>query len=437
MAFSITRPLSRGAALAACMAAILISACDNARPQQAHSWVPANSVSVSPFVIGTNVRIVTDDGRRYDPAFGDLLTAVAGEGYSSVRFEWGLAGVERRPGSGDISGRLANSSPVRPLVILTGGGSARFTGGMPLTEQDIAAYRDFAIQSADAFGPEPIFEVWNEWNLKTRLRPAGEVSTYIDLARTTYQALKTQNKDAVVLVGVLGNEIGSGPFQQDRLAWLESAISQGLLETSDGLSIHLYNNCDQYRSASVADMLWRVEQTHQMILKKIGKSHPIYITEVGWPSRPSPASKCGYSPEDSATHAARFLLATSAMPDVRGVWLYEYSDRAAAEGLEGHFGLRTSHGENKAPACDLLKIKEIIRSSTRRSLNVTDGVYYFQGSNDRDQWDIYWSETESESEPKAQPLPQGAQEVSEVCGTGRPLRDRAEVTGNHLIIKLR
>jgi hypothetical protein len=435
MDFPIGRSLSKRLPLFTCLAALMVSACNNAQSQQAHSWAPARSESASPFVIGTNVRIVTDDGKRYDPAFGGLLPAVAREGYSSVRFEWGLAGVERRPGSGDISGRFAGSSPVRPLVILTGGGSARFAGGMPLTEQDIATYRDFAVQSADAFGPEPIFEVWNEWNLKTRLRPAGEVSTYIDLARTTYQALKARNANAVVLVGALGNDIGSGPFRQDRLAWLESAIAQGLLETSDGLSIHLYNNCDQYRSASVADMLWRVDQAHRMILKKMGKSHPIYITEVGWPTRPSMMSKCGYSPEESAMHAARFLLATSAMPHVRGVWLYEYSDRAAAEGLEGHFGLRTSRWESKAPACDLLKIKDIIRSSTRRSLEVTDGVYHFQGTNGQEQWDIYW--TEAETAPRTQPLPQGAQEVSEVCRTGRPLRDRAEVTGNPLVVKLR
>lgn len=433
MAFSIGRPLSRRLALAACFAAIMTSACDNARSQQANSWTPATSQSASPFLIGTNVRIIAEDAKRYDPAFGRLLSAVADQGYSSVRFEWGLAGIERLPGSKDVSGLFANASPVRPLVILTGGGSGRFAGGMPLSETDVATYRDFAIRSAGAFGPAPIFEIWNEWNLKTRLRPAGEVSSYIALARTTYHALKAQNRDAVVLVGALGNDVGTGPFRPDRLKWLESAISQGLLEASDGLSIHLYNNCGQYRSASVADMLWRIDQAHRMSLAKTGKSHPIYITEVGWPTRPSLTSNCGYSPEESATHTARLLLAASALPYVRGVWLYEYADRAAAAGLEGHFGLRSARGEAKAPACDLAKVKEIIRSSTRRSLDVTDGVYHFRGTNGRNQWDIYWSE----SGPKSWQLPRGAGKAGEVCRTdGRP-QDRREVTGNPLILELR
>lgn len=429
MAFSIKRPLSRRLAIVACFVAIL-SACEDARSQQTSSWTPRKTESASPFIVGTNIRILT--GRKYDPDLDKLIASVAGEAYSSVRFEWGLSAVETVPGSASVSGLFESSSPVQPLITLTGGGSRRFIGGMPLTEPDVTAFRNFATRSAKAFGPTPIFEIWNEWNLPTRMRPAGEVPSYIRVAKATYRALKATNKDAVVLVGAVGNDIGTGPFRPDRLKWLDAALSQGLLQTADGLSIHLYNNCGQYRAASLADMLWRIDYIHEMVLRKTGRSYPIYITEVGWPTSKSLVSKCGYPPQQSATQAARFLLAASAMPYVRGVWLYEYADRPRASGLEGQFGRKSANGEPKAQNCDLSGVVRIIRSSTRRSLEVVDGIYHFHGTDGRNGWDVYWSETG----PKSQPLSGGAQDISEVCSTSRRLQDRPDVTDNPLLLKL-
>lgn len=428
-AFSIAQTLPRRIAILAGLAAAILAACSNAQSQLTPTWTPAKTESRAPFIIGTNIRIWAADGKRRDPDLDTRMAAIARDGYSSVRFEWGLSAAESIADARDVSASFRAASPLRPLVILTGGGSHRFAGGMPLTKADVTTYRGFASRSALAFGPA-IFEIWNEWNLPTQLRPAGEISSYINLAGTTYRALKQADKDAIVLVGAVGNDIGSGPFRADRLKWLDAAISQGLLQNSDGLSIHLYNNCGRYRADPVADMLWRVAHIHEMIVEKTGSSHPLFITEVGWPTRSSPMANCGYSPEESTAQAARFLLAASALPYVRGVWLYEYADRPRAGGLEGHFGLKSTTGNSKAPTCDLSEVMRIIRSSTRRSLEVVGGVYHFSGSDGRNRWDAYWSESGSIS----QRLPDDARAVQEVCATGREPRGRFGITGNPVLV---
>lgn len=238
-----------------------------------------------------------------------------------------------------------NNIQARPLLILTGN-RRLIPEGQPSSVETRTAFAEYAAAAAHVLKEvNPIFEIWNEWNLAEKKSEGKEGSpeNYVELAKATYPEIKKIMPDGVVLAGAVGDDEG--------WRWTQRAVKLGLMRYADGLSVHVYNHCMKMRDRTGDEVIGRLEDLHKKL--KVMLPHqdiPIYLTEYGWPNMDG---KCGGVPEDrAAANMAQFLLAAPAYPWLKGAWHYELLDRGVdPENREHHFGQFRPDGTIKPSGC--------------------------------------------------------------------------------------
>lgn len=191
------------------------------------------------------------------------------------------------------------------------------------------------------------FEVWNEWNVvgmgNTPISEGrGNPDDYVSLLALAYKRIKDANPEAFVLGGAMG---GIGEIED----FLPRALSAGLLEHCDGLSVHPYffgapTRKDRLPENALPERISRLKAW--LSEYPDGDETPIYVTELGWPTY---EHQEGVSQEEQARNMVRSILVLALEPRVKGVWLYELRDSGTdTQEREHAYGLVERDGAPKA-----------------------------------------------------------------------------------------
>ncbi|TCP34086.1 hypothetical protein [Sphingomonas sp. BK235] len=267
--------------------------------------------------------------------------------------------------------RISGFMPVAGARPLFGFGGAPFplpSSGPPLTDDQMAQfarYVDTLVRMTQRY--DPIFEVWNEWNLRVgSVRPAARLTGegdpsdaraavhYAALSKVAVQAAKRANPDATVVVG----SVGIDPDWQ----WTQAIVRYGVLNGADGLSVHVYNNCVPTAQRTADEMLTRLQKLQALLRQQRGgKVTPIYVTEFGWATM---NAKCGISPQRQGFNYAHYILQSSTLPWLRGSWAYELKDEGQdPTAMEQNFGIFGNDDQPKPAACFIKQARAIVANA--------------------------------------------------------------------------
>ena len=286
----------------------------------------------------------------------------------------------------DLAYSLKNIK-AKPMVIL--GSHSRFLPeGQPHTEKSRRAYARYAKYTARILYEEnPIYEIWNEWDRGVfEDSSLGSAEAYLELVKSTVPEIRKVNEDNII--------IGGGAGGDNHWEWTRKAVSLGLMDYVDGLSIHPYNYCAKHPDNRTGTSVIRWVEVLQSYLKKItgGKAVPIYITEIGWPEGDD---KCTpFSEQEAADNVAQMLLEAPVFPWLKGIWFYELMDEGTDPGnREHHFGFYHLDKTPKPSACVAETVWDFIADTTsvKRSRKIQGLVRMSYTAPDKRQRIALWS----------------------------------------------
>lgn len=328
-------------------------------------------------IIGVGVHFGIGGEYGYSPQQSALI--LRSDAFDSVRDDLAWSLFRAGPAAGDttIQARepvklfdFLDQTQARPLLILGHPNPLVPDGQPPLTDVGRKSFADFAAKAVQTTAKRnPIYEIWNEWNMNAVLgRPflVGEgdpsdpraASYYSALAKQALAKIRSVAPKAQVLVGAVGMD--------PDWKWTMALVRSGALEGASGLSVHLYNHCEREVSDRSAEAAIRQISTLRQLLDSAGSNIPIYVTEVGWPTT---SKTCPISAQTAANNIAQFLLWTAATPWLKGAWIYEMKDQGPdPAALEDNFGLYDFAFAPKPAACLTREAIGIIKSASSMRL---------------------------------------------------------------------
>lgn len=309
---------------------------------------------------------------------------------------------------GRLSAQIKSGVGV-PLLILGTGHHLVPNSEPPTTDEARARFVNYVTAAARALANDrPIFELWNEYNLRARTESPFTVDNYVTLAQWAQPALKQAAPSAPFVVGALGDDPG--------WRWTDALLKTDLPRIADGMSIHIYNHCSAPVGRTAAEAIERLEMFHQRVAQATGNlNYPIYLSETGWPT---PTAKCGVSEQLSADNMAQIILwASTAGPWLKGIWLYELKDSGTKPGeLEDNFGIYHFDNSPKPASCAIRESWAFIRDSLKSARTTPmPGVVQIRSDNGSDTKVAIWSETPSKRFEVRFKNPEAAAEISYVC----------------------
>ncbi|MEB2845428.1 hypothetical protein GAO09_23180 [Rhizobiales bacterium RZME27] len=360
----------RTALLSACFG---VFACASSASAQSVTFEkPANKDFVAP-IIGANTHFGTVRVLGYKDAHKvrDQLTQIGATSYRDY-MPWQSFNF---PPSGPVlakSGRLMNFLPqagITPMINLGLANSGVKGGVPPISDSALELFEDYvgkAVELTQTY--DPIYEIWNEWNMyigtgKPQPRIMGEgskndprsASHYVRVAKVAVEKIRRVNPKAKIVVGAVGDDEDWG--------WAKAIVRDGVMDGADGLSVHLYNQCSANpHDRTAEEMIERVEKL-QADLKQVrgGTETPLYITEFGWPTS---RGNCGMPLNTSAYNFAQFILHSSAIPYIKGVWMHELKNISPDPvERESNYGLFSYEDEPKPAVCFMGAAAELVKSA--------------------------------------------------------------------------
>ncbi len=346
-----------------------------------------------------------------------------------------------------------------PLLILGYGHPRYDAGGQPRSAEAVRAYAGHAgWLVGETKQRVRMVELWNEWNLKAGAVPAGGAqggaAEYVRMAAAARQAVKAADPGVLVLVGGVGED-------HPDWRWMREALSLGLMDGADGVSLHLYNHCDT-GNVGADEMLRRLERLQGImsasrpaepavprgdlsspakpdLLKKprAGRDVPIYLTEVGWPVH---KGACEVSEDLAGVFTLRLLLEASLRDWLKGVWVYEAIDSGDDPANREHrFGLLRRDGSERVAGCAVREFGAVIAARPAQKIqqgNVTLAVYHEAGRSTVFVWDREGSRgarvrarTSAATVPTAMAAPPCQLKTGSVAALASQLELRAELDG--------
>ena len=368
--------MSRPRFVLACFSSVgfLLFATGSLYPQApapgAVTFAPQGDPAYRPQILGTTVHFgsVRPLGYTSVPRASDQLHQIGATSYRDgiawASFDFANPAVPRMAQKRRIMDFLPVAG-VRPLLILGTPPNEPAMQGAPFSDQQLAqfgAYVQGAVRLTQSY--RPMFEVWNEYNMRVGTqRPAAKLvgpgdpsdpraaSHYVVLARAAVTAAKAANPGVPVIVGAVGEDPGWG--------WTRAIVRGGALNGAAGLSVHLYNQCARPDQRTAPEMIARLEQL-QALLKgdRGGRETPMYVTEFGWPTG---SGRCEVSTGRQAYNLAHFILQSSALPWLRGAWIYELKDEGQdTSDFEQNFGVFGFDDQPKPAACFVREARAIV-----------------------------------------------------------------------------
>lgn len=134
------------------------------------------------------------------------------------------------------------------------------------TQQQINGFIAFVTACANRYKNKGyMYGFWNEPDVPNYYNSTA----YMNVVSQMYNAIKSQDSTAIVCFPELGGET----------TWFADVCSQGLLNYTDVVSIHLYSNKPE-------DLIDNVNKFKKIIKRYSDVDVPIYTTEYGWSSAP-------------------------------------------------------------------------------------------------------------------------------------------------------
>jgi hypothetical protein len=279
------------------------------------------------------------------------------------------------------------ASTVEPLLAL--GQSNRYydSGGQPKSDAAVAGFTRYADWVVSQTPLVQMVEVWNEWNINAGVSLSGgsqgDPVDYARLATATTRVLKASHPEVKVLVGSIAN---------DDWAWTSAAIQAGMLEDADGISVHLYNHCVSPQNVGADRAIAKADELRRLVDNAGKPGLPIYVTEFGWPNNIN--GDCPTTEQDTAVHAARFLLEASLRDWLAGVWFHEFQDGGTdLIDREQHYGLMRYDGTEKPAGCAVRTLAAMI-AKRPKSVTRVSGVTMARFANGTtDRWIVWASQS--------------------------------------------
>ena len=322
----------------------------------------AHAAGETPFVVGIGRSIHDSDGVTQ----AGVASALAWLGVGSVRLDAPWKMIETKPGQFAIPRWLddavetARARGVEPLLILAYG-HPLYGDDKPRTRAAIDAFSRYAAFVVAHFkGRVRLYDLWNEWDAHTGGTTEGSADDYVALARSAYPAIKSADRDAVVLSGGISS-LGLGR------GWVERFVALGGLGFVDAVSVHPYN-FDRRGADTPEDAIATLEHVHAALG---AAPKPIYVTEMGYPAY---TGKGGVSVQGAAIDLARFVLLASTRSYVAGVWWYCLRDQGQDSANKEHnFGVLDTAFAPK-PAGEALRAAALLIGETGRFRDESVGV---------------------------------------------------------------
>jgi hypothetical protein len=305
------------------------------------------------------VGLVSEDVFDGDAAYRDselARQARAGVGLLRQPFYWGL--VETSPGRFDFSKldsyvEAVTRHRIRLLPILFGtpdfGSSApppgrRSRGTYP--PKSPAAFARFAAAAGRRYGPGGSFwsehaglpampirswQVWNEPNLPQFWASGPDPAAYAKLLRPAAAAIRQADPGARVVSAGLSFSRHGIPFER----FLRALYAAGAGDWIDVVAVHPY-------APDATATVGLVERARRL-LRELGRSEPIWVTEFGWASGGPPSQftvdEAGQASRTEAT--IRALERRRAELGLAGIVYYNWHDRPPSADQPDFFGLNT------------------------------------------------------------------------------------------------
>lgn len=329
------------------------------------------------FLYGFCVHLGQGFNRIYDSSVDvDLKLSFLGATAMRDELSWDIrnaVSIQTLPQSMyKISQGLKNIK-ARPILILKG--DLKFIPERhPVSDESRAIYSAYAASAASVLEDvNPIFEIWNEWNLSTRkYSNPGLPEDYVALSKDAYMAIKKATSKNIVLVGAVADDAN--------WKWTSKAVGLGLMEYADGLSVHPYNYCASSAERTADNVIFLLKELHAKLENLLpGKDIPIYVSEIGWPDKDG---KCGgISEEEVSYNIAQLLLEAPTLSWLKGVLFYELLNQGAAnENREHNFGMYRLDGAMKQAGCAAKTVWDFISDTTEpkvfEPLSKTKMVWY-------------------------------------------------------------
>jgi hypothetical protein len=318
-------------------------------------WSCAENVSGLEF-FGVHIHAITP---TYLPATMPKQLALAKSiGSSMVRIEIPWAWIEaRQPGrsywTSDLVGELdsfldeAGARGIEVLAVVTGpspcwasSDPAKNCGTNLVWDfrsppANVDDYARFLVDLHDfAAGRIHYWEVWNEPNLDFFWKAPDPVA-YTSLLMAAYTALKAVDASAVVVAGALTGGGATPDLDADR--FLGAMLEAGADPFFDRFSVHPYTLGGPVLGEPPFPGLVDIVSGCRLALVNHGDSRPLWITEVGWPTGPSPITlpcpDCHYwkinSEAEQATNIAFAISTIEGLGYVETLILFELIDTLA------------------------------------------------------------------------------------------------------------
>jgi hypothetical protein len=263
--------------------------------------------------------VMTHFAQGWDPSW---IPLIAQGGVPTVRDELYWQNVEPERGKfvfpDPFERYMAelNKNNISPLIALDFENENYDKGLTPYTDDGIEAYARYAVEVLRHYGKQiKAVEIWNEYNGTFCKGPAAHdrAGTYLLMLKTAYAAIKRERPDVIVA--------GGGTSGIPMPYW-EELLAGGGLAFMDVLSVH------PYRYDSPPEGLETDISALQDLVKKYngGKPKPVWVTEIGWGTKPSTAVG-DLAIDESAM--AKFLVRAYALllsADVQRIYWYLFRD---------------------------------------------------------------------------------------------------------------
>jgi hypothetical protein len=241
---------------------------------------------------------------------------------------------------------------ISPLIILNYGNRHYQGGGFPTEASSIEAFSAYVSWVVTRYRDSVnVFEIWNEWNngigLPKEIRSPGSPESYIQLLKSASAAVKHANPTAKVIGGAVAG------FDE---AWIVGFLKAGGMKYVDGFSVHPYVFFDR-KGSTPCHAIRNLDRLNDLVLQYVGRSIPIYVTEIGWPTH---VGRSGVSDTKQTEYVSEFVSLARNRSWVKGVWWYELKDSGSNPLEPEHrFGIFNEDGRFKSDSRPNVNSKNI------------------------------------------------------------------------------
>ncbi|HBU8666075.1 cellulase family glycosylhydrolase [Klebsiella oxytoca] len=220
----------------------------------------------------------------------------------------------------------SHASSSSTLLILNYGNKYYTPKGYPSDDQEIHAFTNYVDWLSKRYvGKVKYYEVWNEWLQGTGVQqsslPSDNPAIYTKLVKESYIRIKKNDENAIVMIGSIN------PTIPKYINWANGLIEQGILEYCDAISIHAYSTrISKPNTKDPEQAISEIDKFESSIRNKTGKSKPIYITEMGYPTM---ARDHNLSEYNVAEKILKFTLMARSREYIKGIWWYDLIDHTS------------------------------------------------------------------------------------------------------------